>query len=686
MGDKRVTTSHVTTCRLCPAFCGMIVELDGERVVKARGDPEHPLSRGYLCPKGRALPAFHHHAKRLDRPLVGGQTTTWEHALDGIAGQIRSIMERAGPNGIGMYTGSGGGWDSTSGPVINGFLGKIGSRQRYSPITCDVAPAIRASELVTGYHWEIRPEWFPGQDAPKLAVVIGSNPVASHGNLGLMLSDPTRWLREYTKDGGELWVIDPRRTDTARIAHRHLAPIPGTDGVLLGWLARELLRDGADRNELENHCTREDVERLRAGLEPFTLDVAVRRTGVEAEALTDLLQAIRRAGKIAMTTGTGLSFGRHGLLTQWLRWVVLILTGSIDHREGMYASAGWHNAYEARETWNPIPLDVQPETPETRPDLPMWFGEIPCIALAEQIESGLVKGMFIHGGKPLTSIPDPDRLLAALKSLELLVVIDVVTNEMTEIATHVLPAVSMLERSDVTGDGFLSHVAYCEQVLPAVGERRPTWWMIGQIGKRLGVDALDGLDPDAATGEELLARWQALGRHSAEELFAAGPRGLPIPRRYGWVRERALPNGRWRLAPPQLAERLPELLAEEPKRRALRLVSGRELHNHNSMAYGRYGSSRFSEDDTMAAVSMNPRDAAERGLEDGDVVEIESDDGKVRAKLKVSHSLRVGAVHIVHGWLGKNVTRLSPTDVDPMHGQPVMSAIAVDVIKAIAPT
>jgi anaerobic selenocysteine-containing dehydrogenase len=662
----------------------MIVELDGERVVRAKGDPEHPLSRGYLCPKGRAVPAFHHHAKRLDRPLVGGQAATWEHALDGIAGQLQSILDRDGPNAIGMYTGSGGGWDSTSGPVINGFLKKIGSRQRYSPITVDVAPAIRASELVTGYHWEIRPEWFPGQDAPKVAVVLGSNPVASHGNLGLMLSDPTRWLREYAEEG-ELWVIDPRRTETARIAYRHLAPVPGTDGVLLAWLARELMRDGADRNELENHCTPEDVERLRLSLEPFPLEVAVQRTGLAASALTDLLAAIRRAGKIAMTTGTGLSFCRHGLLTQWLRWVVLILTGSIDHKEGMYASAGWHDPYEARESWNPIPLDVRPGTPETRPDLPMWFGEIPCVALADQIESGRVKAMFIHGGRPLTAIPDPDRLLAAFRSLELLVVIDVVTNEMTEVATHVLPAVSMLERSDVTGDGFLSHVAYSEQVLPAVGERRPTWWMVGHLGKRLGIDALDGLDPDTASGDDLLARNQAVARHSAQELFAAGPRGLPIPRRYGWVRERALPNGRWRLAPPQLVERLPELLATEPDGRSLRLVSGRELHNHNSMAYGRYGSARFSENDDMALVSMHPRDAADRGLEDGDLVEVSSDDGRVRARLKLSHSLRVGAVHLVHGWFGKNVTRLSPTEVDPMHGQPVMSAIAVEVMKSAVP-
>ncbi len=676
-----MSTEHVTTCRLCPAFCGMIVELDGGKVVKARGDRDNPASRGYLCPKGRSLAAFHHHPDRLGKPLVGGQAATWDQALDSIAGEVRSLMDEYGPDAVGFYNGSGGAWDSASLPVVNGFFPKLGSQQRFSPVTVDSAPAIRATEIVTGYQWDIRPEWSPGENPPKVAILIGGNPVVSHGYLGLMLSDPTRWLKEYGENGGRLWVIDPRQTETARIAHRHLAPVPGSDGVLLAWLARELLRDGADQTELERHCAPEDVERLRAGLEPFTLEVAARLTGLAPEDLTELLEAIRKAGKIALTTGTGLTFGKHALLIQWLRWVVLIITGSVDHVDGMHVNAGWVGASEQREQWQPISADVMPETPPSRPDLPKWFGEVPCVALADEIECGRLKGLFIHGGSPLTAIPDPDRLRAALRSLELLVVVDVVSNELTGMATHVLPAATMLERSDVTGMGFLSHVAYSQQLLPLGEDRRPTWWMFGQLGKRLGVDALDGLDPDTASGDDLLARMVAGGRTSAEELFAAGPRGLKIPVHYGWVRERALPDGRWRLAPATVVERLPELLADEPDTRPLRFVSGRDLHNHNSMAYGRYGYDRFFEEGATP-VSMNPADAAERGLAEGDLVEIRSGNGTVRGVLRIDEGLRAGAVHLVHGWRGKNVTSLSSSQADPMHGQPVMSAIPVDVVRA----
>lgn len=674
-------TEHLTTCRLCPAFCGMIVEVENCRVFKTRGDPQHPMSRGYLCPKGRSAGAFHHHMKRLGKPTLGGAAVSWDRALDSVADVVRSIIDRQGPTSVGLYNGSGGAWDSTALPVVSAFFPKLGSRQRFSPVTVDSAPAIRAAEIVTGYQWEIRPEWFPDEQAPRLAILIGGNPVVSHGYLGLMLCDPTRRLREYGQAGGKLWVVDPRRTETARVAHRHLAPIPGSDGVLLAWLARELMRDGADRHELEHHCAPEDITRLRQGLEPFDLDVAARLTGLEEAQLTELLAEVRQAGRIALTTGTGLTFTKHSLVTQWLRWVVLILTGSIDREGGMYVNAGWVYPAEQREDWQPIPLDVAPETPESRPDLPMWFGEMPCVSMIDQIERGHLRGLFIHGGSPLTAIPEPDRLRAALRSLELLVVIDVVRNELTEMATHVLPAPTMLERSDVTGAGFLNHIAYNAQVLPLGEDRRPTWWMFGQLGKRLRIDALDGLDPDATSSEELLARSFANGRCPPEELFAAGSRGMAVPRPFGWVRERALPGGRWRIGPGHLVARLPELLEAQTEERGLLLVSGRALHNHNSMAYGRMGYDRFDETDSHVSISMNPDDAGARGLCDGEDVEIRSRTGNVRAHLKLDGVMRSGTVHITHGWRGKNVTQLSESTADPMHGQPVMSAIPVEVVR-----
>jgi anaerobic selenocysteine-containing dehydrogenase len=675
-------SEHLTTCRLCPAFCGMVVELDDERVVRARGDEGHPLSRGYLCPKGRSLGAFHHHPDRLGKPRLNGKPASWDATLDDLAARLGGIVAAHGPDATGYYSASGAAYDTIGRPLIGTFFEKLGSHQRYTAVTVDAAPLVRAAQLVTGHGFEMRPEWFPDAQAPRMAVVLGANPVVSHGYIGLMLSNPVRWIRDYQAAGGDLWVVDPRRTETARFANHHLAPRPGQDAVILAYLARELLQEGADQTELDRYVDAAALEQLRAALVPFTLELAAGQSGLAPDELTGLLAAIRKAGKIAMTTGTGLTFGPHALVAQWLRWVILILTGSVDQPGGMWVAAGWTGPLEQRTDWNPLPENFAPAAPRSDPQMPMWFGDVPCVSMAGEIEAGNLKALVINGGSPLTAFPDPDRMLAALKKLELLVVIDVLENELTEMATHVLPAASMLERSDLPG-GWSHHMAYAPQLVPLGEERRQTWWMLGQLGRRMGLDVLDGLDPDATDDNALLKHMLATGRQPAEELFAAGPRGIMIPRPYGWVHERALPDGRWRIAPEVMLARLPDLIETASAPRGLTLVSGRELHNHNRVAYGRFGYDRFDDDGKAAALGMHPDDAALQGLSDGEMVEIRGQEGSVGARLRLDANLRPGTVHLTHGWLKRNAARLSSRKADPQTGQPIMSAISVEVLRAM---
>lgn len=673
-----MVSEHLTTCRLCPAFCGMKVELEGTTVVAARGDPAHPISRGYLCPKGRNVGAFHHHPGRLDFPVVDGGQSNWDATLDDLAERMKTIVSRDGAEAIGYYTASGGAYDSAGRASIGAFFRKLGSSQRYSAVTVDCAPGIRAQQLVTGGNAEITPEWFPDEQAPKLAVTIGSNPVVSHAQLGMMLSDPVRWIRDYQAQGGELWVVDPRRTETARFADHHMAIRPGTDAHLLAYLCRELLDDGADRNELDRHVAPQDLAALRQGLAPFDLELVALRTGLDAVRITDLLTAIRRAGKLVITIGTGLNFTPDALLTQLLRWVILVITGSVDREGGMWVNVGWYDQLEKRERWASPAAAATPRTPRSRPDLPMWLGEVPCGAMVDEIENGHLKALFINGGSPLTAFPEPERLRNALRSLEMLVVIDVMANELTDIATHVLPAAAMLERSDLPG-GWSQHMAYTPEVVPMGADRRKTWWMLAQLGRRLGFEVMDGIDPDTSTDDDVLMTVAATGRRPPEELFASGPRGIVLPRIYGWVHDRVLPDGKWQIAPAALIERLPDLLKPAERPGSLRLVSGRELHNHNRMAYGRYDHKRFDADE-LPGIGIHPEDAARNGLGEGDAVTLKGDQGSLSGTLRIDRTLLPGTLHLTHGWLGRNVCRLVSSEIDPETGQPVMmSAIPVEL-------
>jgi anaerobic selenocysteine-containing dehydrogenase len=311
----------------------------------------------------------------------------------------------------------------------------------------------------------------------------------------------------------------------------------------------------------------------------------------------------------------------------------------------------------------------------------MWLGEVPCGAMVDEIESGHLKALFINGGSPLTAFPEPNRLRAALRSLELLVVIDVMANELTEMATHVLPAGAMLERSDLPG-GWSQHMSYTPAIVPLGGDRRQTWWILAQLGRRLGFDVLDGIDPESSTDDEVLMTVAANGRRPPEELLASGPRGIILPRIYGWVHDRVLPDGKWQIAPDALLDRLPTLLQSADDPRQLRLISGRELHNVNRMAYGRYGHKRLRADE-LPRIGIHPADASANGLAEGDEVTLKTDRGSVTGTVRLDDNLLRGTLHLTHGWLGRNVSQLVGSAIDPETGQPtLMSAIPVDIALA----
>ena len=674
-----MATELLSTCRLCPAFCGMRVELDGERIVGTRGDKEHPISRGYLCPKGRSAAEFHHHPDRLDHPGIDGVHAGWDATLDDLADRMGTIVSRDGPEAIGYYTASGGAYDSAGRSSIGAFFRKLGSSQRYSAVTVDCAPAVRANQIVTG-HAEIVPEFHPDEEAPKLFLTIGSNPVVSHAQMGMILGDPVRWFRGYQEQGGQIWVVDPRRTETARFADEFLQIRPGTDAYLLAYIARELIEQGADRTEIERHVAHQDLARLQEELAPFDLTLVSERTGLAAEMIVALRDAIRQTGKIAITLGTGLNFTPGALVTQLLRWVILVITGSVDREGGMWVNAGWYDPLEKRSAWTA--MTSTPNAPQSRPDLPKWLGEVPCGAMVDEIETGNLKALFINGGSPLTAFPQPDRMLAALRSLEVLVVLDVMSNELTQIATHVLPTAAMFERTDMVG-GWSQHMGFAPQIVPMGGDRRKTWWIFAQLGRRLGFELIDGIDPDCASDQDVLKHFAAGGRRPAEDLIAAGPRGFVLPRSFGWVHDRVLPDGKWQIAHEALVDRLPDLLKPSEEQRGFRLVSGRDLHNHNRMAYGRYGYGHLKNEDDVATIGIHPDDAKMHQLRKDDMVTVRGDKGSVTAKLRLDDALSPGTLHLTHGWIGRNVCRLTSPEIDPQTGQPVMmSAIPVEIVAA----
>ena len=689
------TSERRTICRLCAATCGMIVTVRDDRIVDVRGDDTHPASQGYSCAKGRAMGAIYHDIHRLDHPSIHGERVDWSTMLDDLGARYRRLLDDHGPDSIGYYSATGQFPDKAGTFAERRFFGKLGTKQAYTAASVDIFPAFKAAELVTGFAADLQPVWEP-EDSPRVAIIIGQNPVVSHGYL-TFITDPIRRIREFRRNGGRLWVFDPRRTETARLADTHFSLRPGTDGLLLAWLIRELLADGADQAELDAYTDPRDVATLRAALAPFTLDVVASMSGIAADDLVELLRAIRESGTVACMPGTGVTFGRDAVVTDWLVWLLMIVTGSLDRPGGLRFSRGFVSPLDERTVWSPAPVEGANEPgPPSRPELPRWLGEYPVAAMADEIESGRLRALLVAGANPLTAFPDPDRTIEALRKLEVLAVIDVMDNELTALATHVLPVAHQLERADIT---LRDRGSYTPAVMPIAHYRRPCWWVHAQMARQLGFDILDGLDPDIATDDDVLrllvANFSGAGTvmkvESADDakpsartsdvfdrLVAAGPHGVMAEPRRGWVHERALPSGRWRVAPSILIERLPELLTEiDPAR--LRLVSRRLSRRVNSSRLTRPQHDARQPPDVV----VHPGDAERFGIADGMLVVLRSDAGAVEGRARIDDSIRPGAVSLTHGFVGVNVNNLvSAFGVDPLTGQPQMSAIDVTIAPA----
>ena len=525
-------------CRVCTSVCGILVDVDGDDVIAVHGDRDHPFSQGYTCPKGRALPRIHHHPDRLEHPLirVDGElrATTWEACLDDLGERLRATIDEHGPESVGINFGTGVGMDAVGYRIAQGLHAAIGTPAKFSPLTIDGTAKVLIAELMGGTQALTgRPDY----NNATFVMLIGSNPVVSHGHT-VGLPNPRGAIRDLAKHA-ELWVVDPRHTETARLATHYLAPRPGTDYAVLAHLVREVLRDGTDPN-----VPTQDRDKLAAAVEPFTLQHSAGVADVPEAQLTQLLASSRRAGRIAIDTGTGITMSPSANVTQWLSWALLILTGSMNRTGGVWFHPGFAYQLETFELPVSPPEGSFGPGPRSRPETQSFLREWPCAVLPDEINAGNIRAFLNLGGSLVTAFPNAGSLVPALNKLDVLMTTEILPNETTALSTHVLPTKDQLERPDITLWDILApqiSAQHTPAVVSPVGERRSMWWVLAEIGRRLGHELAD----TSATDEAMLALVGSGVRGGYDELTANGWAEAPRrtaramggrPRRaHGWL-------------------------------------------------------------------------------------------------------------------------------------------------------
>lgn len=613
------------------------------------------MTSGYVCTKGRMLGTAHHDPRRLLRGAIGRAGRRSEQPLDAIVSdlghRLRQIIADSGPDAVGLFLGTKVFNESDAFGSTFRLASALGSRSFYTIDSVDVSAKVVAGLKLTGLRHSLYPPRFDQANAG-LVLMFGLNPVVSHtqGN-----SNALARVRDLSSRG-EVWVIDPRRTETAQAATRHLQIRAGTDLHLLAHLVREVLAAGADVGYLRTHTS--GVDTLRAAVERFDRATTARRTGLHPDDIAALVRSIRAAASVVVCTGTGTRMGRDATATEWLAYVLAIVTGSFDRRGGhLVVNRGLFHAPD----W----ATARSDGPASRPELPAWAGQYPCAALADEALAGNLRALIVFGGNPLLAIPGEGRMRAALSSIEVLAVHDVVPTATTDLATHLFPSTGQFEQ-DAVVRGITPTGARYSQYVPALFEpeadRRPASWLVGRLGDELGLLGLRDLGPDEVHAAPVSLLRQAPDLCSLEPAVEVG----------AFVND--LPGRRWDLADPEIIDAIDHV--GEPDR--LLLIGRRQPRHVNWYLTDLVGPSGRTDD---ADALMHSDDAASLGVEHGDRVVLRTAHGEIEVRLAVTDSIARGAVSLPHGHAGCNVNAVlsAQHEVDAISGMPRQSGVAITV-------
>ena len=709
-----------TFCRFCHAACPLHVDVEinstgartQEVVIAVRGIMEDPLFEGYTCIKGRQLADQHHAPDRLRNPLQRSDDgsfieVTSKDALDDIAHRVQAIIAAHGPRAVATYTGTGAFQNSISMPVTQAFHSGIGSPSFYTSITID-QPAHLTSRLRMGA-WEAG--WQNFRDADVL-LAIGYNPlVSSYAPAGgLQGTNPFVRLRRAKERGMKLIVIDPRRSELASFADLWLPVKPGEDPTLLAGLINVILQENLHDKDF---CDRwvDQLDDLRSAVTPFSPEMVATRCEVEAADVLTAARMFAAGPRGTAGTGTGPNMAAHSTLMEHLAMTLNAICGRVNQEGDVLESGNFLYPGDTRRAQVIAPSDPAPGTPHRVRGLKGMPGEMLTNALAEEIlepGEGKVRCLFVCGGNPVVAFPDQLKTIAAMKDLELLVVIDHRMTPTAELAHYVIPPRLELERADVPtvmDRRFASaYVSYTPAVLQADGDLLSEWEVFAGLAQRLGTpiplpggdlpldgSANDDMVLDYAFAKSRLAMSEIRAKRSTihEELaikvVAADPDA----------------SARFAVAPPDVVEEISVVLSEktgaevidgfDPTKFPFRLISRRLKHVLNSLGREIPGLARVG---TTNAAYMNPLDMRDLSLSDGELVRITSPSGEVVGVAEGSDTIKRGVISMSHSW-GGSITdedvrlhgtptnRLCTVDSgrDPINGMAIQSAIPIAVTK-----
>jgi len=484
-----ITDAVHTTCPYCGVGCGVEVKVAAGEVT-VTGDRQHPANLGRLCSKGTALAQTLDNEGRLLYPIVAGQRTTWDEALDRVAGGFKEIIAKHGPDAVAFYVS--GQLLTEDYYVANKLMkGFIGSANIDTNSRLCMSSAVAAHKRAFGA--DAVPVCYEDVELADLVVLVGSNYAWAHPVL-------YQRLAAAKKAGPEMQVvvIDPRRTATCDIADMHLAIAPGADAFLFNGLLHHLRREDAiDLAYVEAH-----VEGFASAFEAAksvnSIPKVAQVCGIPETDIGEFFRLFAKTERTVTVFSQGINQSSSGVDKGNAIINVHLATGRIG-KPGMgpFSVTGQPNAMGGREVGglaNQLAAHMDFSN-EASIDRVARFWKAPHIAktaglkavdMFRAVADGKIKAVWIMGTNPAVSMPDADRVRDALMSCELVVVSDCVQHtDTTACADILLPAAGWGEKGGTVTNSE-RRISRQRAFLPTAGEARPDWWIVTQVARRMG--------------------------------------------------------------------------------------------------------------------------------------------------------------------------------------------------------
>ncbi|GLQ33428.1 nitrate reductase [Litoribrevibacter albus] len=668
-----------TTCAYCGVGCGIQATVSpSQRTVEVKGDPEHPSNFGRLCSKGSALAETLDLSSRLLEPQIYGRPASWDDAISMVASKFQQVIDEHGPDAVAFY---GSGQLLTEDYYVANKLmkGFIGSGNMDTNSRLCMSSSVSGHKRAFGS--DTVPNCYEDYEHTDLIVLVGSNTAWCH---------PVSFQRiRQAKENNpnlKVVVIDPRKTDSCDIADLHVPVKVGSDVALFNGLLAYLYQENAlDQDYIDQHTEGFDQAIQAAQLDAFNVATVAEKCRLAPHVVETFYRWFKETNKTLTLYSQGVNQSSSG--SDKVNAIINchLATGRIGKEgAGPFSLTGQPNAMGGREVGGlATQLAAHMEFSEQDRDIVQRFWQsdnvtdkpgLPAVDLFDAVADGKIKAIWIMATNPVVSLPNADKVKQALQQCEFVVVSDCVAHTDTLDLAHVkLPAAGWSEK-DGTVTNSERRISRQRALLPLAGNAKPDWWIITQVARKMGFENAFPYETPVDVFREH-ARFSGFENSPEQRLRSFNISGLAeiTDEQY-----QSFPPTQWPIVSSDALqdinnfENTKRLFAEggffTPTRKAkfvavehrapknapdanwpLILNTGRLRDQWHTMT--RTGlSARLNQHKPEPFVEITSADAQANGLEQGQLALIESQWGKMLARVTVTDRIAQGEIFVPMHW------------------------------------